>query len=210
MKLPIMYHGSDLRIISMSQDERVDYKNKCLYLAQYLWPYFSKCVELGNFYSELKTRISKDLGESYWINLYNALCCHSGLLNNNQFYQYDNNVIYLTNLKSRAENYARGAFAGGETGMLAYRLQEMAAFVGIDLYSLPHNLQSALEAVRKFGNSTPHPVIFEIKNYEIDKLKFENGNSIPECLLSSFNGEFGGSFRYYGNLEFDISSAIKL
>lgn len=210
MELPIMYHGSDLRIISMTREGRVDYKKKALSLAGYLWPYYSQCMELGPFYQDLKARVSNDLGEHFWISFYNALCCFCGFLNNNQLYQYDKEIIYLTNWKFRAENYARRAFAGGEMGMIAYFLQEMARFVEIDLNSLPNNLKTALDDVRKMGNTAPQPVVFEIKDYDIDNLKLENGKPIPEWMLASFRDKCKSSFRYYGKIELDISSAIKI
>ena len=208
MKKPIMYHGSDLRIVSMSQEERIAYKNKCLILAEYLWPNFSECLQLGDYYRELNARVSNDVGLSYWNNFWYAINCFSGYKNNSESYQYDNDVIYLTNLKYRAEDYARKAFAGGESGMIAYRFQEMAAYIGFDLSTTPHNLQSALEEVRLMGDSTPKPVLFTIENYDIDKLKFENGKSVSEIILSSLDDNFGGSFRYYGKIDFDLASAI--
>lgn len=203
-----MYHGSDLKIVSMSQEERIVYKNKCLALAEYLWPNFSECLQLGNFYRELKTRVSNDIGLSYWNNLWYAINCFSGYKNNSESYRYDNDVIYLTNLKYRAEDYARKAFAGGELGMIAYRFQEMAAYIGIDLSTIPHNLQSALEEMRLIGDSTPKPILFTIQNYDIDKLKFENGKSVPEIFLSLLDDNSGGSFRYYGKIDFDLTHAI--
>ncbi|MDE6740742.1 MAG: hypothetical protein K2J58_00245 [Muribaculaceae bacterium] len=114
----------------------------------------------------------------------------------------------MTNLKHRAEDYARKAFAGGELGMIAYRFQEMATYIGIDLSTTSHNLQSALEEVRLIGDSTPKPVLFTIENYDIDKLKFENGKSIPEDILSSLDENLGGSFRYYGKIDFDLASMV--
>ena len=208
MKKPIMYHGSDLKIVSMSQQRRIDYKNKCLALAEYLWPKFSECLQLGDFYQVLKTRLSNAVGRSNWDCYWYAINCFSGYMNNSESYRYDNDIIYFTNLNYRAEDYSRKAFAGGESGMIAYLIQEMATYIGIDLRTIPHNLLSALEEVRLIGDSTPKPVLFKIENYDIDKLKFENGKSIPEDILSSLDENLGGSFRYYGKIDFDLVSAI--
>ncbi len=208
MDTPIMYHGTDLRMVSMSEQERINYKNKCFSLAEYLWPNFSECLNLGDFYQELKRVVSKKKGVSEWNNFWHAINCYSAYINKCQFYQYESGCIYLTNLKFRAEEYARKAFAGGELGMIAYRFQEMAAFIGINLNLQPNALQIALEEIRKMGNSTPQPVIFEIRDYHLDKLQFENGKPVPMSLLSSLNTGFGGSFRYCDQIELNPAAAI--
>lgn len=199
-----------MRIISMSAEERIAYKRKCFALAEYLWPYYSKFLLDGTSLTDLKKLVCKGNDSTPWIRLVYAMNHFGGYKAGNTSYQYGDDMFYLTNMKFRAEDYAKNAFAGGESGLIAYRFQEAADCIGIDLTILPSEMKSTLNEIRDMGDSKPQPIVFTITEYDVEKLLLENGSSVTEDILSSLTRDVGVSFRYNGNLDLNISTAEML
>jgi len=165
----------------------------------YLWPFYSvgflKIIHLcGNDYMSQHPLFSK------------ALNCLGGYKNGNQFYQYG--YLGLTNWKQRAMAYAYNAYAGGELGLVAYELYHAAERIGFDGWKPEGAVESAAGEIVDFAEGKHEPILFAINDYDIRLLQTENGKVVPDDLLEMLaDGSIKESFRYTGNLSFDLGHA---
>ena len=63
-----LYHGTDIRIVKMSKEERQSFKEDCIKVADYLWGIYK-----DSFDDITNGKYRAVLGETRWLNLYNAL-----------------------------------------------------------------------------------------------------------------------------------------
>lgn len=200
IKLPVLYHGTDLRIVLMTEEERKTFKEYCKNVFDYMWKLYE------NSYDEILGGKFKDvLGVTKWHNLCNALTVSSANHNGNEQYQYDS--FHLTTMKVKAEDYARHAFAFGEIGLAAYRMYDAA----ISLNLLIKEIEEAKHIVR-FATDYDNikPVVFEITDLDVDLLEVENFKSLQHVIdvFGDRLSDIDLIFHYYGKINLNPSNAI--
>ena len=190
-QIPTLYHGTDARIIEMSAKERKSYFDDVKNVIDCLWNllkpymqnvYYDKHINgqvikvLEPKLYEYKELITIKYGEVLWYNIYEKLLMLSTRDDGNEYYQYGS--LYLTNLKIKAGNYARRAFAGGELGLIAYRLIQAAEI--LEQYDFTENdaVMKSVNNVKAFAESSPKPVIIPITEIDINYLFSENGKDL--------------------------------
>ena len=195
MKKIELYHGSDARIIEMTKDEREQYKNDCNIVVDYLFPLFKplmtweKVETILNgekiYYYEipLKLRYQNLLnekgGQGMYFNLSEKLMMIDARNNGSELYQY--NDLYFCSSKLSATNYARSSFAGGETGLNAYRLIQGAEIIGFENMYADPNVKRAAERIKEFAKEgNERPVIITIEDIDPAFLFFEDGRPLDK------------------------------
>ena len=142
--------------------------------------------------------LTVDGDKSRFFNLEEALCRIDAQRRDIGGYQYGN--IYLTNMISRAINYARRSFAFGEIGLNVYRMLDAAEMIKFPVRDPDPQAEEALTGIKNFARSEARPVILEIDDYDIDDLRAEDGSPPEPFQLPDHEMSAGVSFRYLGEL----------
>ena len=190
-----LYHGTDARILSMSKEERLQYKKECDLIIDTLYPFFQPLLKwekteikvdgktIFGYEYPLKLKYGKILNEKggmyMYQNLFEKLAMIDCRNNNAGLYQYEN--LYLCSSKLTAASYATSSFAGGEMGLIAYRLIQGADIINFENFRPNSNIQSIMNKIREFAKEgNEKPAIVTIENIDVDYLSFEDGKPIEK------------------------------
>lgn len=190
-----LYHGTDARILSMSKEERLQYKKECDLIIDTLYPFFQPLLKwkkteikvdgktIFGYEYPLKLKYGKILNEKggmyMYQNLFEKLAMIDCRNNNAGLYQYEN--LYLCSSKLTAASYATSSFAGGEMGLIAYRLIQGADIINFENFRPNSNIQSIMNKIREFAkDGNEKPAIVTIENIDVDYLSFEDGKPIEK------------------------------
>ena len=216
-----LYHGTDARIVAMPQEERLLYIDNICKVVDYLWglykPLFlekvNKEISLPDgtkgFYpvpviESYKTLFQEKGRLNTYINLYQKLGMLDAREHGSGFYQYGG--LYLTGVEHVAEDYARSSFAGGELGLIAYRLLEGLDVIDIASFAPNKEMLNHINTIKEFSaEGKEDPVVFALDNLELEYLLMENGDTIRENMDLSH-----AHYRYLKDITFDLSSAKHL
>jgi len=190
-----LYHGTDARILSMSKEERLQYKKECDLIIDTLYPFFQPLLKwekteikvdgktIFGYEYPLKLKYGKILNEKGGMYMYQNLSEKLAMIdcrnNNAGLYQYEN--LYLCSSKLTAASYATSSFAGGEMGLIAYRLIQGADIINFENFCPNSNIQSIMNKIREFAKEgNEKPAIVTIENIDVDYLSFEDGKPIEK------------------------------
>lgn len=190
-----LYHGTDARILSMSKEERLQYKKECDLIIDTLYPFFQPLLKwekteikvdgktIFGYEYPLKLKYGKILNEKggmyMYQNLFEKLAMIDCRNNNAGLYQYEN--LYLCSSKLGAADYASKSYAGGELGLIAYRLIQGADIINFENFRPNSNIQSIMNKIREFAKEgNEKPAIVTIENIDVDYLSFEDGKPIEK------------------------------
>lgn len=196
------YHGTDARIVEMSNEERYRHKLDCVLVVRSLsaifLPYrfeFDALRKLFDDYSDKRDFLNE---------LLSTLRHIRSFINGNELYQY--NCFYLTNDVSRAAEFAKASFAFGEIGSFAYTLIKAYRHL-LDKPHLDCESSSAIKRVLAFAEAEPSPVVFEFSDIDRNDLLDERGNSIDWALLEELPKGFQINVRYLGPVDLKVKEA---
>ena len=119
-----LYHGTDNRIFSSSEEERILLANLCSDIADFSYQKFLEdgFTSMSKIF-EYKKKRGDALGND-WFHFTTCFQKYDSYKKGSQYYQYDN--FYLTDSKQRAANYARLSNVFGERGHIASILYHSA------------------------------------------------------------------------------------
>ncbi len=219
----VFYHGTDARIVRMSQEERNCYFADCNLIIDALWPFYEALLEkeyiekIVHGEKRLVERLRIDLlyqnlfegkGELDYYDLREKILmlrdCKRGI----ELYQYGN--FYVATTKSRASSYALRSFAGGELGLITYRLIQGAQIIKFDNFCPNTDVDHAMSNIIEMATSIKRePVVFKLENLNIDNLQWEDGRPIDKKDEMTFIIMKSGScsLRYCGDVVLDINNA---
>lgn len=215
-----LYHGTDARIIEMSEKEREQYLQDCNLVIDALHPLFKPLLEWEKvetvrngqtiyiYEYPLKLRYEKLLnekgGQYMYVNLFEKLMMIDAHNNNAGLYQYKD--FYLCSTKRSAMSYAQRSYAGGETGLNAYRLIQGAEIIGFEnMYQNPL-VQQAADKIKLFAKEgNERPAIVTVENIDIKCLFHEDGKTIDK---EDFEEWFEGREKYH--LKFRYTKTVDL
>ena len=200
--IPPLFHGTDARMVQMSETERKEYKVLCSLSIDYLWIFFESYNANYTKMMELKELLNSANDPNLFANVMDKISIVGGMKNGNPSYQY--NHFYLTNVRDRACNYAHRAFAGGEYGLIVHRLYTAVNIIGFKDWAPSKDVKEAISTIERFANDKKQPVIFEFTNLDPELLELENGRPID---LHNLN-DVGVSLRYSKDVKLDINKAI--
>lgn len=198
----ILYHGTDARIVSMTERQRESHFCDIEKVIDSIGPLFSQYIYN---YDGLKRVFQSCHDDGVTDELFSTLRHINSKNIGSLLYRYD--AFYVTNDYSRAVGYARDAFAFGERGKHAYILCK--AFEGLkNKPVLALGVSSCLDNVVSFALNDAKPVVFEFENLNKDSLVEENGmtwETIEEQL--TIIPQLQLNFRYTKPLTLDLSKA---
>lgn len=205
MKNKSLYHGTDARIVQMSDSQRASYKKGCFLVVDYIWEVLRDEYEnnlMKSFRKPLEYDPKSVTREHPWLRLANAMYRISGYKNGNPRFEY--NSFYLTGFRDFAICYARDSFAGGESGMNVYDVVKAMEMVRPSFWNPTGVVADAIDRIKAFGNGPAAPVLFQFDNLDFNLLETDSGDKDPQkvsLLLET------GSLRYTGDIILDLSKA---
>ena len=217
--IQFLYHGTDARLVKMSQEERNEYLNYCNLVIDYFWrlfePYYSSFETQQVTINGNKTSVQVRTIEKYkplfeaqdkigvYYNLIEKLWMIETTRNGNEQYQYGD--LYLTSSKLKARDYALHSFAGGELGSIAQRLILAAELMEVEQIDMDEKTRKAIETIKSFTNNPEVicPVIVKVPNIEIKYLKSDKGEQL-EWMTDHFTHQ---DFRYSKKIELSLVDA---
>lgn len=139
-----------------------------------------------------------------YANIYEKLSMVDMMHNGCQQYQYGD--LYLTSRNFSADNYARRSFAGGEIGLMAYRMIEAAEIIGFDgLYN--NNAAAAnIKTVKQFALEESEPIVIKVRDIDPLFLQEDTGEPIDWSSIKVIPQ----LFRYGKDITLDIKDAVNL
>ena len=204
-KYPTLYHGTDDRILKMSDEERKAFKNDCIMVSDYLWsifkPYYEKnimvpinvpgyegCTGMERKLYEFKDAFEYDKSPDDYITLCYALSRQDARISGNE--QYDYSHIYLSNQIERAKSYARRSSAFGEIGLTTLQLIEGEKKINLPEFNPDEKTIAAIHKISSFAKEDAIPVVVELSDYDPETILFDNGRPLEwelvhECVTLS-------------------------
>lgn len=215
-----LYHGTDMRILMMSKEERELHKQECIEAIDYMWQFISPLNEsyqkqiripsqpepvyiLAKRIDDLKPLLS----DIMYSNIIGAIFCNEQRLIKQTKYCYE--YTYLTADKDTAIRYARRSFKFGEIGQIAYRFYELINVIKPDGWNPSAEIEKTLHWLCDFVDAEPDPVILEVHNLFKGHLYLDSGRPFSE-IEQRFKGEIHGHFYYTGDLNLFPENAIRL
>lgn len=207
-QFPVLFHGTDARILDMSEEERHAFHSDCESVSNALWSLFEPNAlgqetvmdrdSSGNEVLVERDRIDKfrecfeDEGQFRRFVLAVSIFYRSHFLDDTLF---EHDAVYLTSFRQGAERYAHRAGYFGEIGFVAYHLADAARRC---TYETDNDTSARMDRIIAFAEAEHHPVVVAVNEYNPDLLLTERGE-----VLKISKGSVGGSmFRYVGNLDF--------
>ena len=123
-----LFHGSDAKIIRMTEDERLSYFADCKKAIDYLWPFYEKLLKEDYYFEKLKQEKGEE-NASIINRAYLDSMAIEGYKRDNTQYEYG--AFYLAHYPT-ACSFANKAYAGGEFARLAHSLITAADVIGFN------------------------------------------------------------------------------
>lgn len=201
--IPTMYHGTDARIVRMSNEKITKLKEQCTEALHYMWSFFKPLYDKDR--ETLMRSLDFDNRPEVYYKLMDKLHCCSAMHNGREEYQYE--ALYLTNSIERAKGYARRAYAFGEIGEVTYIMYKAAMKIKFSDWNPTEAVSNTLNFIKDFAEEDSEPVVIKVEN--LDPLYFEkdNGGLVCQDILDFEPGEMF-SFRYVRTIELNLNDAI--
>lgn len=197
----VFYHGTDARIVSMTDQERQKFTKEIHEALSFMWsyfePYLNRFDDLKNYYQD----------ETSWKNLCDALTRYNSMRHGNTLYQYG--FFYLCNFKQRAAEYALRSFAFGELGLNAIHILCGAERIKFKNWFPSYEMEQIFTNIHKFAEEASQPIIFAFDNIDVNYLYDETGEKLTKENLDTFLTS-SGSFRYTKDVKLELSNSIKI
>ena len=221
MERPELYHGTDVRMIEMSEEERQHFFDACNLVIESIFPFYvpllqfvKEKVKIGNETVYVNTitvlqqkyeKILDEKGGPYtYLNLYEKLKMIEWRNNNADLYQYQN--LYLTSVKPKAFNYARSSYAGCELGLIAYQVIKGADIIGLDNFQPDKETKKAIDFIKEFGKEgNGRPVIVTLKDYDESALTHGNGKPLDQQIVELWHKKPEVDFIFRYNKVIDLT-----
>lgn len=200
----VLYHGTDVCILEMSDEERMQFFSDCKLVIQAL---YEQCKPI----------------ESY------RTCCgwafplfkffrneKEGWKENplTMFSKIEKRGIYLTNCEAVAEDYAEMAQKGGEMGLVAYTIIKKSEERNIEISN--KEIKHAIERIKHFVEDRKHePIVvkLEYKDLDVKYLECEENldiSGVVECMHNLYFMNPCYNFKYLKLIDLHKYECIKL
>lgn len=194
LQVPTLYHGTDKKMLRMTEEERNSYKSLCLQVIDYFYPIFKSL-----FYHDTAWNLDQiGLDTKTERKLYDVIGRISCFKNEAPRYQYPDNIFYLSSWERYAYGYAKDSFAGGEIGANAFYLCLAATHAFKHNMVFDKDIETAVKKILEFGNKEKEPIVIPFDNLKVEYLRDEAGYLLTQFDFSNL------SFRYLAPLHFKI------
>ena len=201
--IPTMYHGTDARIVRMSNEKITKLKEQCTEALHYMWSFFKPLYDKDR--ETLMRSLYFDNRPEVYYKLMDKLHCCSAMHNGREEYQYE--ALYLTNSIERAKGYARRAYAFGEIGEVTYIMYKAAMKIKFKEWNPTEAISNTLNFIKDFAEEDSEPVVIKIENLDPLYFEMDNGGLISQDMLEFEPGDMF-SFRYVKAIQLDLNYAI--
>ena len=201
--IPTMYHGTDARIVRMSNEKITKLKEQCTEALHYMWSFFKPLYDKDR--ETLMRSLYFDNRPEVYYKLMDKLHCCSAMHNGREEYQYE--ALYLTNSIERAKGYARRAYAFGEIGEVTYIMYKAAMKIKFKEWNPTEAISNTLNFIKDFAEEDSEPVVIKIENLDPLYFEMDNGGLISQDILEFEPGDMF-SFRYVKAIQLDLNYAI--
>lgn len=174
MKAPLLLHGTDARIIKMSDEERASLLRDCFLVADSVAQMYLPFIHDGLLQLPLFCKINK------YSQIYQSLiiAANKNFLRTSNCAQYQYGHTYLTDNRMKAVSYASHSFAFGEIGFCAYILANAAYKYNLVKWTADSLVEKAFLRLKNFAEETPQPVIVHCPNLDIEDLEQDTGKPL--------------------------------
>lgn len=183
MKKLILYHGTDERLLRMSEEERQAYFKALDTAMDYVYKAFKdlnfcSCSSIDGI-REIVKSLHMELGDEPLLELYSALTVTGGWIAGCPFLIF--RKLCATNSRERAVGYARASFAGGDLAAKTYYLIEMAEYLRLPGYDPQGEAKAAIETVKDFADEKKAmPVLVRFEICDPDQLEHQGGEEVDQ------------------------------
>ena len=202
--IPTMYHGTDARIVRMSNAKITKLKEQCTEALHYMWSFFKPLYDKDH--ETLKRCQDFDNRPEEYYKLLDKLNCCSAMHNGREEYQYE--ALYLTNSIERAKGYARRAYAFGEIGEVTYIMCKAAMKIKFKEWNPTEAISNTLNFIKEFAEEDSEPVVIKVENLDPLYFEMDNGGLVCQDILDLEPGEMF-SFRYVKAIKLDLNNRIE-
>ena len=201
-----LYHGTDKKILRMSEQGREERARLCKQIADYSYSILQKNDVVVSPYTE-KQKKAKEVLSDIWFDLWNqGIIRYTGWMNESPLYQYD--YLYVSNNYDRAASYAKNSFIFGERGNVAYRLYQGAKRFNDFYMEMTDEINISLKAFNENAEEEREPIVVIIDNLRKEDIQMENGRDIDwdrEGICIS-DEDVIRSFRIRNNEKYDLAA----
>lgn len=201
--IPTMYHGTDARIVRMSNEKITKLKEQCTEALHYMWSFFKPLYDKDR--ETLMRSLDFDNKPEDYYKLMDKLNCCSAMHNGIEEYQYE--ALYLTNSIERAKGYARRAYAFGEIGEVTYIMYKAAMKINFSDWNPTEAVSYTLNFIKDFAEEDSEPVVIKVENLDPLYFEMDNGGLVRQRMLEFSPGKTC-SFRYVKTIELDLHDTI--
>lgn len=190
-----LFHGTDYRIVRMSQEERKSFRNLIEEVIKELWPFFEPYLVNPDGKYNLFSKIQDTV---FYTTLLDRMGCWNQNLKGHHKYQYEKDGLYVTSQESSAINYARRASHFGEIGSIAYFFIKALDYINPENWNPSKELQEKISQILNFSESEKESVIYTLKNLPVSELRSWEGELLEDWEIEHLNGING--LRYIGEI----------
>lgn len=187
-----LYHGTDAKMVRMTEDERHVFFDSCNTVIEKIAPIIPQ-------YELKKLQDLPETGNFWYRGIQDTIRCISSMKDGDMRYQYGH--LYLTTNGLNAEHYARNSYAGGEFGRHAWCLINVLEYFDNNLLK-SLRIGDDIDRVKLFPSSPAEPVVvsFALKDLNLNYLRYDTGALVDWTKDYPF-------YRYLQPLAFDLSQA---
>ena len=186
----VLYHGTDISMLEMSNEERIQYLSDCKLVIKAL---STHCESVEAFQGNPADSAQSEEGvieiherfSGYWADPLLKFFRDSkyGLKENalDRFSKIEGREIYLTNTEFVAKEYARLAAMGGEMGLVAYSMIKKVEERQLNL--IDDGVEKEIARIKHFVEERKHePVVIKVNRKDLDAAYLIHDEEIKNSL----------------------------
>lgn len=199
-----LYHGTDVCMLEMSDEERMQFFADCKLVINSL---YEQCKPIENYRTccEWAFPLFKFFRNEKWGWKENSLT---------MFSKIEKRGLYLTNCDVVAEDYAEMAQKGGEMGLVAYTIIKKSEEKNIEISDI--EIQHAIERIKHFVEDQKHePIVIKLKYKDLDINYLECDEKLDisgevECMHGIYFMNPCHNFKYLKLIDLHKYECIKI
>lgn len=181
MKKLILYHGTDERLLRMSEEERQAYFKAVDTATDYVYTKFKEgefCQydSIDGINKQVKS-LHKEMDREQLLPLYSALYVTGAWIAGCRFLIF--RKLCATNSRDKACEYALNSFAGGELAAKTFLLIKTAEYLRLPGYDPQGEAKAAIETVKDFADKKKAaPVLVRFEIDDPAQLEYQGGGEV--------------------------------
>lgn len=199
-----LYHGTDVCMLEMSDEERMQFFADCKLVINSL---YEQCKPIESYRTccEWAFPLFKFFRNEKWGWKENPLT---------MFSKIEKRGLYLTNCDVVAEDYAEMAQKGGEMGLVAYTIIKKSEEKNIEISDI--EIQHAIERIKHFVEDQKHePIVIKLKYKDLDINYLECDEKLDisgevECMHGIYFMNPCHNFKYLKLIDLHKYECIKI